>query len=52
MNDRERHPEYQYLDLLGDAFFPKIDKRVWKETSREDKTGNEFNYSFVSYKRI
>ena len=31
----------------GDAFFPEIDKKKWKEASREDKTG----FSFVNYIR-
>lgn len=31
-----------------DAFFPKIDPTVWKETEREDHAG----FSFVTYERI
>ncbi len=32
----------------GDAFFPKIDPAIWKETERQDFDG----YSFVVYKRL
>lgn len=31
----------------GDAFFPEIDKTIWKETEREDHDG----FSFVVYKK-
>ena len=31
----------------GDAFFPKIDAGIWKETEREDHEG----FSFVMYRR-
>ncbi|MBL4724380.1 MAG: dihydrofolate reductase [Lutibacter sp.] len=36
----------------ADAFFPKIDKEIWKETSREDFKAdekNKFDFSFVTY---
>ncbi len=36
------------MDVDGDAFFPDIDKNIWKETEREDH--NEF--SFVTYKKL
>lgn len=32
----------------GDAFFPKIDKNIWKEAEREDYDG----FSFVTYKKL
>lgn len=32
----------------GDAFFPDIDKHIWKETERE----NHDKFSFVKYERI
>lgn len=38
----------------GDTFIPPIDKRVWKEVSRQDCLAdekNEFDYSFVEYHR-
>jgi len=38
----------------ADAFFPEIDKTIWKETSRENFTAdekNQYNYSFVSYEK-
>jgi len=38
----EVHKKYD-----GDAFFPEIDKKKWKEATREDKIG----FSFVSYIR-
>ena len=36
-----------HKEVDGDTFFPEIDKKVWKETSREDHEG----YSFVEYKK-
>jgi len=39
----------------ADAFFPEIDKTVWKETSREDFKADEkniYDYSFVTFERI
>jgi len=39
----------------ADAFFPEIDKTIWKETSREDFKAddkNNFDYSFVMFDRI
>ncbi len=38
----------------GDAFFPKIDTTIWKETSREDFEAddkNKYPYSFVTFIR-
>ena len=38
-----------------DAFFPKIDERVWKKTSEEKGIKNEENkldYEFITYERI
>lgn len=35
----------QHVD--GDAFFPNIDKTVWKETAREDHS----TFSFVTYEK-
>ena len=50
-----------FLDLTlvdaafdADAFFPKIDNTIWKETSRKDfyaDKDHQFNYSFVTYKK-
>jgi dihydrofolate reductase len=42
------------LDVEGDAFFPRIDKDIWKETSREKHEADEKNphsYDFVIYER-
>ncbi len=42
-------------ELDADAFFPKIDLSIWKETSRQDFKADEkhqYNYSFVSYKKV
>ena len=39
----------------ADAFFPKIDKTIWKETSREDFKAddrNKYDFSFVTFERI
>ena len=39
----------------GNAFFPKIDERVWKKTSEEKGIKNEENkldYEFITYERI
>jgi len=39
----------------ADAFFPKIDTTIWKETSRQDFKADEKNkyaYSFVSFERL
>lgn len=38
----------------GDAFFPKIEEKVWKEVWREDHQKDEkhaYGYSFVKYER-
>lgn len=35
----------------GDVKFPKIDKEVWKEISREDHLDALIPYSFVEYKK-
>jgi len=39
----------------ADVFFPEIDKKIWKETSREDfkaDENNKYDYSFVTFERI
>ena len=39
----------------GDAFFPEIDPRIWKETKRESHRkdrANPYDYSFVFYTRV
>lgn len=39
----------------ADAFFPEIDKTIWKEMSREDFKAddkNKYNYSFVTFERL
>ncbi len=38
----------------ADAFFPEIDKNIWKETERENHQCDEkhdFDYSFVTYSK-
>ncbi len=38
----------------ADAFFPEIDKTIWKESFRHDLKAdekNKYNYSFVTYTR-
>lgn len=39
----------------ADVFFPEIDKKVWKETFREDFKAdkkNDYDYSFLKYQKI
>lgn len=41
-------------EFEGDAFFPKINKEIWKEISREkgpDDGINDFKYEYVIYER-
>lgn len=41
-------------DFDGDVFFPKIDKKIWKETAHQDFKAdekNKFDYSFVRFER-
>ncbi len=40
-------------DYEGDTFFPKINKEIWKETSREkqEPTKDGITYSYVIYER-
>ena len=33
----------------ADAFFPKWDLNIWKETSRKESSENGINFSFVEY---
>jgi dihydrofolate reductase len=43
------------LDIKGDAFFPSIDKAIWKEVSREEHQKDDKNphdYDFVVYERV
>jgi dihydrofolate reductase len=43
-----------HKEFEADAFFPEIDHKIWKETSREDfkaDTNNKYNFSFVTYNR-
>ncbi len=35
----------------GDAYFPKIDSRVWKEINRVSKSNDNNSFSFVTYVR-
>jgi len=40
--------------LDADAFFPEIDKDIWKETARQDFKADEkhqYGYSFVTFER-
>ena len=49
------HVTEVHATLKGDTFFPKIDPKVWRETSRVRHTAgrkDEFDYSFVTYERI
>ena len=45
---------FVHQNFEADVFFPEIDFKIWKETSREDFKSdekNKFNYSFVTYLR-
>ena len=42
-------------EFEGDAFFPRIDKNIWKETDREKgikDENNNLDYEFIIYERI
>lgn len=41
-----------YENFEADAFFPEIDKNIWKEITRQDLKAdekNKYNYSFITY---
>jgi dihydrofolate reductase len=43
-----------HQEFEADVFFPEIDTTIWMEVSREDFEAddkNNYNYSFVSYKK-
>lgn len=43
-----------HAEVEGDAFFPEMDPRQWREVAREDfkaQPPNEYDYSFVVYER-
>lgn len=44
--------ELTYIDkeFEGDSFFPNL-PNVWKIDTKEDFTGSDFNYSFITYRR-
>ena len=42
-------------DFDGDATFPALDPRVWRETARESHAAddvNDFDFAFVTYERV
>lgn len=44
-----------HYSFEADVYFPEIDTKIWKETSRKlfkADQKNKFDYSFVSYSRI
>lgn len=44
-----------HQNFEGDAFFPEIDKNIWKETERHNHKPDEKNtipYSFITYKKF
>jgi dihydrofolate reductase len=42
-----------HRDFAGDAFFPTIDRVLWRETAREDRaTEDGLRYSFVTLERV
>lgn len=43
-----------HTEVNGDAYFPKIDLKIWNEVSREEKfknEKNEFNFTFIRYNK-
>ncbi|HEY9169336.1 MAG TPA: dihydrofolate reductase [Lutibacter sp.] len=46
---------FVHQQFEADVFFPEIDKKIWKETSRENFKAdekNKYDYSFVTFERI
>lgn len=46
---------FVYHKFEADVFFPEIDRKIWKETSRENFKAddkNKYDYSFVTFERI
>ena len=46
---------FVHHNFEADAFFPEIDKTIWKETLREDFKANDknkYDYSFVTFERL
>jgi dihydrofolate reductase len=44
-----------HTEIEGDAFFPEIDPKIWKEISREERfkdEKNDFDYTFIRYNKI
>lgn len=42
-------------DFEADVYFPEIDRKIWKEVTREDCKAdekNDYDYSFISYQKI
>ena len=41
-------------DFDGDATFPRLDPREWRETKREPRVddAHDFDYAFVTYERV
>ena len=40
-----------YKTYEGDAFFPEIDSRIWREAKRQDLFHRDLDYSFITYER-
>ena len=52
--DRMYHT-WIHADFEADTFFPKFDKKEWKEVSREDHKAddkNPYDYSFCYYEKV
>lgn len=41
-----------HLEVKGDAFFPKLSDRVWKQASIEQHINSNPRFDYVSYKRF
>ena len=45
---------YIHATIAGDAYFPAIDPRVWRETARDEQApaaGDDAAFAFVTYQR-
>ena len=41
-----------HTQFEGDVFFPKIDYKEWSEVKRQIMEHTDFDYSFITYKKI
>jgi dihydrofolate reductase len=42
-----------HLEIEGDAFFPKVDEKIWQPIAREALTSTKgFDFNYVTYERV